>query len=68
MTKERFADIAYWMRDMPVATALNWCESEMCACMGCVNGSGGLERHHGVTKEEWREWWRRATAEFQKDE
>jgi hypothetical protein len=32
-----------------------WCESSLCACMGCTNSSGGA-RAAGVTKEEWEAW------------
>lgn len=29
-----------------------WCEAEICACMGCVNRSGGAN----ITKQDWIEW------------
>lgn len=29
-----------------------WCEAQVCACMGCTNGSGQAD----ITKEEWEAW------------
>ena len=36
-----------------------WCDSGLCACMGCVNN---WVRHHGYKKEDWDEWLTRSPA------
>ena len=40
---------------MPIDWRYNWCESEICACVGCVNVSGKLIEQ-GYTKKDWEEW------------
>ena len=50
-----FQAIEMAMREMPYAWRMRWCESEACACMGCANRSGKLERL-GFTKEQWTAW------------
>lgn len=42
-----FALLPSWRR--------RWCDSGLCGCRGCANGSGHLVAE-GVTKEEWRAW------------
>lgn len=32
-----------------------WCESNLCACMGCANGPGGITAA-GFTREDWQAW------------
>lgn len=44
------------MRSMNVGWALYWCEAEVCACLGCANGSGKLNAN-GYTKQDWKDWW-----------
>jgi len=70
MTDDRFYEIRDFMDEsssvrspMSVMSALRWCESEACCCMGCANGSGKIT-DIGVTKSEWQEWWHRAIDEF----
>lgn len=62
MTDERYNKILSWMRHLHVDTALKWCDSSACACLGCANNSGGLNKR-GVTKEEWQEWWGKAITQ-----
>ncbi len=40
------------IRAVHVMNRYRWCESIACACMGCVNRSGGVR----CTKEEWEQW------------
>lgn len=43
------------MNFMPLEWKSRWCNSHMCACMGCANKSGGLTAK-GYTYEDWRDW------------
>jgi hypothetical protein len=43
------------MQKMPHNWRMRWCEAQACACMGCVNRSGGLQQL-GFTKEQWTAW------------
>jgi hypothetical protein len=63
MTDDRFHRIGSYMRHLPLDHALRWCESELCACAGAANCSGGL-RKRGVSKDEWQEWWKRTLADI----
>lgn len=46
-------EMAMWK--MPYNWRMIWCESGACACLGCANRSGKLERL-GFTKEQWTAW------------
>ena len=43
------------MQQMPTNWWYRWCESKMCACLGCANVSGKLVQH-GFTKNDWIKW------------
>lgn len=43
------------MSNISVPDRYYWCESKVCGCMGCANGSGQLKAN-GYTKDEWQEW------------
>lgn len=60
---DRWWLIHNYMSHMPLKHAMYWCESELCACLGCANRSGGLHKA-GITKEEWREYMAEQLAQF----
>lgn len=43
------------MNTLPLDWKYRWCESDVCACLGAANCSGGLIKN-GFTKEQWQEW------------
>ncbi len=43
------------MESMPIDWRYYWCDSIFCACSGCANSSGGLNKN-GVKKEDWTKW------------
>lgn len=43
------------MQGLPIQWRYYWCEAEICACLGCANGSGRAD----ITKAEWEEWVKR---------
>jgi hypothetical protein len=43
------------MNSLPGDWQLRWCSSNLCACMGGSNCSGGLWKY-GYTREEWQKW------------
>lgn len=49
------AEINTLMREMPREWRGYWCESQVCACLGCANGAGGLAAR-GILKSEWAAW------------
>ena len=51
------------MNSMPPKWKSRWCNSHMCACMGCVNKSGGLTAK-GYTYQDWRDWVSRNQEEY----
>lgn len=54
------------MQSMPVEWRYRWCESEVCACIGCCNrGPEGL-LEKGYTRGDW-EWWKVRHPEPRKD-
>lgn len=53
MTKLSKEEIKQKLREMPEEWRNNWCSSNMCACSGAANCSGGLGGK--CTKEEWKE-------------
>lgn len=50
-----FKAIEAEMRKLPYGWRMRWCEAQACACMGCANRSGGLQRL-GFIKEQWTAW------------
>lgn len=54
--QQRKYELDFYMQRMIVKTARHWCGSELCACLGCANRSGGLAEK-GFTREEWVQWW-----------
>lgn len=48
-------DIDAAMNSMPPEWKSRWCNSHMCACMGCANKAGGLTAK-GYTYQDWRDW------------
>lgn len=50
-----FQAIETAMRKLPYSWRMRWCEARACACMGCANRSGRLQRL-GFTKEQWTAW------------
>jgi hypothetical protein len=55
------ASIDRIMENMPQAWRKRWCTTELCACLGCANGAGGLPSI-GITREQWEEWRQRTQA------
>lgn len=58
MTDERFAQITAAMKLMPITWAMRYCAIESCKCRGCAGISGKLVGN-GISRAEWKEWWRR---------
>ena len=70
MTEARLKEITKAMQNSPLSWAMYYCESDACACLGCVNTAiriGAGKCFHPeltpptidlITKEEWQEWWR----------
>lgn len=48
-------DIDAAMNSMPPGWKSRWCNSHMCACLGCANKAGGLTAK-GYTYQDWRDW------------
>jgi len=48
-------DIDTAMMSIPSGWKSRWCNSHMCACMGCANKAGGLTAK-GYTYQDWRYW------------
>ena len=65
---ERESTLRTLLAKMPVEWRDHWCDPGEfgCACMGCANNSGGLEKL-GYTAAEWR-YARRVPATFVPDE
>ena len=54
------------LADMPIEWRYRWCESELCACLGCCNrGPEGLVAL-GFNKADWL-WWVARHPEPEKD-
>lgn len=49
------SDLDKLMNDMPEDWRSRWCGSEVCACMGCANVSGGIALK-GYSKADWQLW------------
>jgi hypothetical protein len=45
-------DVDAVMNGMFPSWRYRWCESEVCACMGCANRAGKVH----FSKEEWESW------------
>lgn len=56
-------DIDAAMNSMPPGWKSRWCNSHMCACMGCANKAGGLTAK-GYTYEDWRDWISRNNEDY----
>ena len=56
-------DIDAAMNSMPPEWKSRWCNSHMCACLGCANKSGGLTAK-GYTYQDWMNWVSRNKKEY----
>jgi hypothetical protein len=54
------AEVNAAMQMIPSAWRKRWCKSQACACLGCVNGSGGghfvFQGVKPVSEDEWKQW------------
>lgn len=59
--ERRIAHMDKLMQPLSEKARLKWCRSELCACAGCANGSGGLGER-GFTQEDHAAWLARYRA------
>ena len=57
MEAGRELEVEKIMEAMPDSYISRWCESDRCACLGCVNNAG--KQFGEITKDEWLAWKKR---------
>lgn len=61
LDQETYDRIDRILEGMSVDHATRWCESSMCACLGCANRSCGLAKRN-ISKRQWQMYWHKKIA------